>query len=121
MIYNFYSDKTSGPIVNYISKWLPSVKLVDYKIVDMSNNIFGENAKEFTFGYDGGTCRLIISHDDIISFVHPFLSKNKSDVKFNIFYRTFVGSTSAKSTNYDEMKTYLIQTIRDYKISNILA
>lgn len=104
MIYNFYTNMTSAPIVNAISKWLPGVKLVDYKIDPNSKD------KIFTLGYEGETFDFIISEEDGVSI------SMKVSAMINAL-KHFYSAFDKKALS--ETHSILLQSARNHKINTV--
>jgi hypothetical protein len=119
-IYNFYNRKTSGPICNFLSKWLPGIKLVDYKILNIPNNlIYGDSVKVFTLGYDVNCFDFLISKGDILSINSK--SSHLARGKMADFYKNFMGGSSNTNKELIDMKSFLLSIMRNYKIDDILS
>ena len=107
ILYNFYSNLTSAPIVNYFGKYFPGTKLLSYNIVSSEVNRFVAGSlgidedtemgsKVFTFGWSNGSFSLIIQRDDKLFTSAPFPVES------------------------EDIKSHLIQVARDYKINEVI-
>lgn len=106
MIYEFYSNRTSAPIVNYLCEFIPFTKLVDYEENgDLSSNNTIYEGKLFTLGSEGQIFKLLITKDDNLIF------------SINNSYRGKLGKFS--DIDVERMKSYLMQVMRDHKLNTI--
>jgi hypothetical protein len=108
IIYDFYSNRTSGPIVDYLCTLIPYTKLIDYQLIDVNNS--DDKAKLFTFGSEGEVYHMIVTKDD--------------DVKISIGYR--LSSMIKQNTREDRelfrdnLVVHLTKVARDYKIKQVI-
>ncbi len=102
IMYDFYTDRTSGPIVNYLCALLPHTRLVDYQLIDV-------NQKLFTFGCEGETFYLLITKDDDVrvGIGQRLLDTIKSDESYRDIFRI-------------NLISHLTKVARDYKLKEIL-
>lgn len=103
MIYNFLDENKKGLIVNFFITLTPNCKFISYR--ELSKYMLG-NFKEFKIGFDGNIIDVLISQDDVITFI-----KEASGPSSGI-WRTH-------ETKKD-LKNFLIQNIRDHKLNTIL-
>ena len=76
MIYEFFTDKTSGILTNYLSSLadMPSLKMLEYSVFEyhtiymrQGSTSREDNVKRFLFGFEGNTFKLYITPTDTIS------------------------------------------------------
>lgn len=112
IIYDFYSDRTSGPIVDYLCTLIPHTRLVDYQLIEVDQDGVRNPGKEdiksmaklFTFGCEGETFHILIDKDD--------------DVKVSIGSRL---SNRIKVQDISErLVAHLTKVARDYKIKQVI-
>ncbi len=120
MIYEFFTDKTSAPLTNYFSKFMPTVKLLDYTILDYHTLDHKEcNVKRFIFGFEGNSFKLYLSPSDTMCIS----SDNKMPLsgEFHLFCNVeHSAGTSSNNKKMMDMKSYLVSFIREQKINQIL-
>ena len=110
MIYEFFTDKTTGPLTNFLSG-LSNVplRMIEYKILDF----FGEyDVKRFTFGCDG-------------EYFHLYLTKNDSIVlkpalKNRVFSKLSINLKQYNSETTKTIREYLLSFVRDHKLNQIV-
>lgn len=117
IIYDFYTDRTSGPIVNYLCTTIYNTKLIDYQLIEVDQdgvrnpdkNDIKSMAKLFTFASDGETFHILIDKDD--------------DVKIGIGSRLShilkIQTVSEKDMFRDNLVSHLTKVARDYKLKEI--
>lgn len=121
MIYEFFSDKTLGLLTNSLTNLakMPNLKLIEYRILEYHTLKHNEKSvKRFVFGYEGNTFNFYLSESDTIGFD---FSDNR--MHYTIEFKSFRISHSGNSTNndkVDDVKKYLISTVRNYKINQVI-
>lgn len=122
MIYEFFTDKTTGPLTNFLSGLanMPTLKMIDYTLLEYHTLDLKEyDVKRFTFGYEGNTFKFYLSKSDTIglSFEDNTMPHTGSFHHFRLYY------TGNSINNYkvnDEIRQYLLSFVRDYKLNQIV-
>jgi hypothetical protein len=115
MIYEFFTDKTTGTLTNYLSDFSNiSLKMIEYKILDNQTlSGFQEyDVKRFTFGYEGDSFHFYITKNDRVIL--------KPTLKSRIFSKI---SKNFKQYDIETTKTihdYLLSFVRDQKLNQII-
>ena len=121
MIYEFLTNKTLGIFINAMSDLtnMTNLNLIEYRILEYHTLKHNEKSvKRFVFGYEGNTFNFYLSESDTIGFD---FSDNR--MHYTIEFKSFRISHSGNSTNndkVDDVKKYLISTVRNYKINQVI-
>jgi len=114
MIYEFFTDKTSGVLTNYLSDFsnIP-LKMIEYKILDhLESPIPEHDVKRFTFGYDDESFHLYITKNDSIVL--------KPTLRSRIISKIFINFKQYDSEINKTVRDYLLSLLRDYKLNQII-
>ncbi len=128
MIYEFFTDKTSGILTNCLSSLanMPSLMMLEYSVLEyhiiysllLQNSIREDNVKSFLFGFEGNMFKLYLSPSDNIS-----LSFEGNTIphtgEFHHFRLYYTGS-SLNNKKVDEVKQLLISIVREHNLNKII-
>ena len=128
MIYEFFSDKTSGILTNCLSSLanMPSLMMLEYSVLEyhiiysllLQNSIREDNVKSFLFGFEGNMFKLYLSPSDNISlsFEDNVMPHTGSFHHFRLYYT----GSSLNNKKVDEVKQLLISIVREHNLNKII-
>ncbi len=127
MIYEFFSDKTSGILTNCLSSLanMPSLKMLEYSVLEyhtiymrQGSTSREDNVKRFLFGFEGNTFKLYITPTDTISlsFEDNVMPHTGSFHHFRLYYT----GSSLNNKKVDEIKQSLISIVREHNLNKII-
>lgn len=116
IIYDFYSDRTSGPIVDYLCTLIPYTKLIDYQLIEVDRDGVPfsaakdkTKAKLFSFGSNGEAFHILITKDEVkVSIGARLSSIIKQDTHED------------RELFRDNLVSHLTKVARDYKIKQVI-
>jgi hypothetical protein len=126
MIYEFFTDKTSGILTNYLSSLadMPSLKMIEYSVLEYHTIYIKEdNVKRFLFGFEGNTFKLYITPTDVVSlsFEDNAMPLTGAFHHFRLYY---TGSSFnhgiINNKKVDEIKQLLISIVREHNLNKII-
>ena len=126
MIYEFYNNYSSGPIVNFFNEiGMIGTKLINFKSLEPHEDLRGLEDIEtnrFTLGFENEIFYVYIKKDDTILLFTDKLLIPKQFIKTNIntneIFRQYIVLNNKKTTKV--LNDHLIQRCREYKLNSIL-
>jgi hypothetical protein len=121
MIYEFFSDKTSGILTNCLSSLanMPSLMMLEYSVLEYHTIYIREdNVKSFLFGFEGNMFKLYLSPSDNISlsFEDNVMPHTGEFHHFRLYYT----GNSTNNKKVDEVKQLLISIVREHNLNKII-
>ncbi len=121
MIYEFFSDKTSGILTNCLSSLadMPSLMMLEYSVLEYHTIYIREdNVKRFLFGFEGNMFKLYLSPSDTVSlsFEDNVMPHTGAFHHFRLYYT----GSSLNNKKVDEIKQLLISIVREHNLNKII-
>ncbi len=121
MIYEFFSDKTSGILTNCLSSLanMPSLMMLEYSVLEYHTIYIREdNVKSFLFGFEGNMFKLYLSPSDTVSlsFEDNVMPHTGEFHHFRLYYT----GSSLNNKKVDEVKQLLISIVREHNLNKII-